>query len=71
MDSNWILRHLMEADDRPAESSSAISEVESLIRDGNFSDARVAITKYRKNGLDLPEWSVLGARMARMELLAE
>lgn len=71
MDSNWILRHLMEADDRPAESSSAISEVESLIKDGNFSDARVAITKYRKQGYDLPEWAVLETRMARLEVLAE
>jgi predicted ATP-binding protein involved in virulence len=71
MDSNWILRHLMEADDRPPESSSAIEEVESLIRDAEFEDARAAITEYRKIGLDLPEWSVLEARMARMELLAE
>lgn len=71
MDSNWILRHLMEADDRPAESLSAINEVESLIIEGNFSDARASIKKYCKNGLDIPEWSVLEARMARMELLAE
>ena len=70
MDSNWILRHLMEADDRPAESTSAINEVESLIIDGNFRDARAAITEHRKK-LDLPEWSVLEARMARMELFAE
>ena len=71
MDSNWILRHLMEADERPEESSLAINEVESLIRDGNFSDARVAITKHRKNRRDLPEWSVLEARMARLEVLGE
>ena len=71
MDSNWILRHLMEANERPEESSLAINEVESLIRDGNFSDARVAITKHRKNRRDLPEWSVLEARMARLEVLGE
>ncbi len=71
MDSNWILRHLMEAEERPEESSLAINEVESLIRDGDFSDARVAITKYRKNRLDLPEWSVFEARMARLEVLGE
>lgn len=71
MDSNWILRHLMEAEERPEESSLAINEVESLIRDGNFSDARVAITKYRKNRLDIKEWSMFEARMARLEVLGE
>ena len=71
MDSNWILRHLMEADDRPSESSLAIKEVESLIRDAELKIARSTITKYRKQGLDLPEWSVLEARMARLEVLAE
>lgn len=71
MDSNWILRHLMEADDRPSESSLAIKEVESLIRDAELKIARSSITKYRKQGLDLPEWSVLEARMARLEVLAE
>jgi len=71
MDSNWILRHLMEADDRPSESISAIKEVESLIRDAKFKFAREFITKYRKQGLDLPEWAVLETRMARLEVLAE
>jgi predicted ATP-binding protein involved in virulence len=71
LDSNWILRHLMEADDRPSESSSAIREVELLVKNTKFKDARAAIAKYRNIGLDLPEWSVLEARMARMELLAE
>ena len=71
MDSNWILKYLMEAGDRPEESDSAIKEVESLIIDANFRKAREVIAKYRKIGLILPEWSVLEARMARMELLAE
>ncbi|KKG64153.1 AAA family ATPase [Methanosarcina mazei] len=71
LDSNWILRHLMEADDRPSESSSAVREVESLISDAEFEGARAAIAKYRRTGLDLPEWSMLEARMARMELLGE
>ena len=61
----------MEADDRPSESSLAIKEVESLIRDAELKIARSTITKYRKQGLDLPEWSVLEARMARLEVLAE
>lgn len=71
MDSNWILNYLMEAGDRPDESSLAISEVELSIKDGNFSEARTLIAKYRGNGLDLPEWSVLEARMARLEVISE
>lgn len=71
MDSNWILRHLMEADDRPAGAMEAIRAVEDLIRKGVFKKARAAISKTKKKGFDLPEWSVLEARMARLEVLAK
>ena len=71
MDSNWILRHLMQADDRPEDASSAIREVEALIKKGTFQKARKAIATARKAGLDLPEWSILEARMARLEVLAK
>ena len=71
MDSNWILRYLMEADDRPEEAMAAIQSVESLIGEGTFEEARAAISEAKKNGLDLPEWSVLEARIARLEILAE
>ena len=71
MDSNWILRHLMEADDRPEEAMAAIQSVESLIKEGTFEEARDAISEAKQNGLDLPEWSVLEARIARLEILGE
>ena len=71
MDSNWILRHLMEADDRPEDAQVAIQSVESLIGKGTFEKARAAVSKAKKNGLDLPEWSVLEARIARLEILAK
>jgi predicted ATP-binding protein involved in virulence len=71
MDSNWILRHLMEADDRPIGSAKAIREVEEFIKKGAFNKARSSIASKRKEGLDLPEWSILEARMARMELLVK
>jgi len=70
MDSNWILRHLMEADDRPAGAARRIQSVEALIKKGAFEKARVAIAQAKKKGLDLPEWSVLEARMARLEALS-
>ena len=71
MDSNWILRYLMEADDRPKDAIAAIQSVESLIEEGTFEEARTAISEAKRNGLDLPEWSVLEARLARMEILAK
>ena len=71
MDSNWILRHLMEADDRPEDAKTAIQSVESLIGQGTFKKARAEISKAKKNGLDLPEWSVLEARIARLKILAK
>ena len=49
----------------------AIQSVESLIGEGTFEKARTAISKAKKNGLDLPEWSVLETRIARLEILAE
>lgn len=71
LDSNWILRHLMEAEDRPDQAMAAIQCVESLIVEGTFEEARTAISEARKKGLDLPEWSVLEARMARLEIMTE
>ena len=71
MDSNWILRHLMEAEDRPEDAMAAIQTVEGLIGKRTFGKARTAISEAKKKGLDLPEWSVLEARIARLEILAE
>ena len=70
MDSNWILRHLMEADDRPLDATEKIKAIESLINKAEFKKARTAIATAKQNGLDLPEWSIFEARMARMEVLA-
>ena len=61
----------MEADDRPEAAMAAIQSVESLIGEGTFEEAHAAISEAKRNGLDLPEWSVLEARIARLEILAE
>lgn len=71
MDSNWILRHLMEADDRPKSAAKAIQMAEALIEKGSFKKARAAIKMAKDKGLDLPEWSVLEARIARLELIGK
>lgn len=69
MDSNWILRVLMETDDRPYEAIEAIKKVENLILAGDFTKARQEISEYKQKDLDPTEWAVFEARMARMEIL--
>src|SRR5262249_17021928 len=69
MDSNWILRHLMEADERPPGAVTAIKTVEGLIKKGAFKKALASMANAKKKGLDLPEWSMLEARIARLENL--
>lgn len=71
MDSNWILRYLMDAGDRPPEARTIIDQIEQLIESGKFKKARAAIAFAKNEGWDFPEWSVLEARMARLELLAK
>jgi predicted ATP-binding protein involved in virulence len=71
MDSNWILQYLMEANDRPAMAAKAIRQVEALIKRSSFKKARTEIEVQRREGLDLPEWSILEARMARIEVIAK
>lgn len=69
LDSNWILNHLMDASERPLGASEAIKHVESLISEGDYNNARIAINGYKdKRALDLPEWAVLEARIARLEI---
>jgi hypothetical protein len=62
---------LMEADERPEEAMEIIRAIEARINRGAFNSARRAIAAAKKMGLDLPEWSVLEARIARLELLAK
>jgi predicted ATP-binding protein involved in virulence len=71
MDSNWILRHLMETDERPANTAKAIKGVEALISKGSYKKARKMIAAQRKKWPDIPDWAVLETRMARMEVLAK
>lgn len=69
MDTNWILKYLMESDDRPENATKAISEIEQLIKEIEFDKARSKMAEYKKEGLDLPEWSVFEARIARLEII--
>ena len=69
LDSNWILNHLMDANDRPDGATEAIEEVEGLINEGEYAKARLNIKEYKNNqAFDFPEWAVLEARIARLEI---
>ena len=48
-----------------------IKSVERSVAEGAFDDARAEMSKAKRNGFDLPEWSILEARIARLEILAE
>lgn len=69
MDTNWVLKYLMEVEDRPEESVKAIKEVEQFIEDLEFERARNAIEKYKSERLDLSEWVIFEARMSNLEIL--
>ena len=71
MDSNRILNFIMEANDRPEKAKAAIERIESLIKKGTFKEVRAEIANYKNKGLDLPEWSVFEARMAKMEIFGK
>lgn len=71
MDSNWILRFLMEADDRPQESITAIEKVEKLINEGKFKEARTIINASKNENRDLNEWSMFEARISRLEVFSK
>jgi len=70
MDSNWILNHLMEAHDRPDDALKAIEHVTQLINEAEFDKARKAMMEYStKDSFDFPEWAILEARIARLEII--
>ncbi len=71
MDTNWILRHLMETDERPGKTARKIEKIEALISDGEYGEARKIIASCREEWPDIPEWAVLETRMARLEMLAK
>ena len=70
VDTNWILRHLMQAGDRPLNAAKAIQQTEALIKNGKFKKAQKLIV-LNKSKWDLPEWSVLDARLAKLKILTK
>jgi len=70
MDSNWILKHIMGAEDQDPAARDAIKEIFDLIEDDNFDDAKIKIQAARHyvegDHPDLAEASALVERYLRI-----
>ena len=71
VDTNWILKYLMDTNDRPRWADEAITKIEDLINEGDFEEARKLMTEHKNKEVDLPEWASLEARIARLEIIEE
>ncbi|MDN3605852.1 AAA family ATPase [Kaistella yonginensis] len=71
LDMNYILKFIMEDDDRLDIANQAIEAVEELINDIEFEKARDLIAKYKADNLDLSEWVDLEARMSHLEMFGD
>ncbi len=69
VDTNWILKFLMDTNDRPNSADEAIMKIENLINEGDFEQSHKLMLEYKTQGLDLPEWTSLEARIARLEII--
>jgi len=71
LDINYVLKNIMEDDDRLNESSEAIGAVQKLIDEVEFDEARALIEKYKARNLDLSEWVIFEARMSHLEMFED
>jgi predicted ATP-binding protein involved in virulence len=69
MDSNWILRHIMEVDDRNPEVGAAIQAILDAIREGRTKAARAGVERLRKKTGETPDLAEAAAKIARAEVL--
>lgn len=71
MDSNWILRHLMGAAERPGEMTKALSDLDKLIEDREYEKAKEDISKLEKRYGGFAELDERRAIIDQIELLAQ
>jgi hypothetical protein len=69
MDSNWILRHVLEADDRNPAVGDAIQAILAALRDGRTKAARAGVKALRKKTGETPDLAEAAAKIARAEVL--
>lgn len=70
MDSNWILRFLMETPERDINTQKTLEKIEALIDQRNFSEATEQINSLRELGV-FPELVRLQTRIDRISLLGK
>jgi predicted ATP-binding protein involved in virulence len=71
MDANWILRHVMEADERKPEVRAALDAIFASIRKGDNTKARAQIATLRAKIGENPDLAAADAMASRAELLAD
>lgn len=71
LDINYILKFVMEDDDRLDISQKAIEAVQELIDEVEFEEARALIAKYKSENLDLSEWTDFEAKMSHFEMFGD
>ena len=71
MDSNWILRHIMEADEREPEVQAALNAIIDTIRKGDIAEARTRIIALRKKIGESPDLAAADAMASRAESLSD
>ena len=69
MDSNWILRHIMEADDRDPGVSNAIEAILTDLRAGRTNASQAGVDALRKRTGETPTLAETAAKIARAEVL--
>jgi uncharacterized protein HemY len=66
MDSNWVLKHVMGTDEREAEISAGLKEVEQLIAQQKFQAAQSTVDGLRAVTGNHPDLVRLSARIDRL-----
>ncbi len=70
MDSNWILRHVMGAEERPLEVAEALARISDAIQGERYEDAKHQIDVIRRDYGDFPEIVRLETRWERLRTLS-
>ena len=71
MDSNWILRYLMDASERDSDTKQELSRIEDMIDEEQYDEATAAIDTLRSTLGEFPELVRLQTRIDRIRLLEE
>lgn len=71
MDSNWVLRYLMDANERDPETKQKLDRITDLIDDEHYDDATTEIEELLTKLGEFPELVRLQARIDRIRLLGE